>query len=159
MCIVGISEVLCLSSIFMPSPLQIFNDLSISMDLAILVLHSDTKRTCGHSILYHWKCHPILTMDTLHQHSPSLSYPWFYRVNSGPPGHLHTSATLDLVVSISIQCTISFSLSPFHSCNSVLTSVPLASLTTLTLCFHSMVESCLRSTALLQDSAVHTSSI
>ena len=56
-----------------------------------------------------------------------LSYPWFYRVNSSPPGHLHTSTTPDLVVSISILCIISIRLSPFCSCNSVLTSVPLAS--------------------------------
>ena len=52
---------------------------------------------------------------------------FFTLFNSGPPGHLHTSAPPNLVVSISIQYTISFSLSPFCSCNSVLTSVPFTS--------------------------------
>ena len=51
----------------------------------------------------------------------------FTLFNSGSLGHFRTSVPLNLVVSICIQYTISFSLSPFCSCNSVLTSVPLAS--------------------------------
>ena len=56
--------------------------------------------------LWHWKPWECMVTVALQVWlSASLSYPWFYLVNSGPPGYLCTSATPDLVVSISLLCS------------------------------------------------------